>query len=205
MVASASLISGLSAALTQRALVGNKSVRSPIFLSAELAVYGIVVLVINLFLNNELQSTSGSLLANWSLSTLIPVITNVSTSIFSVYRDECVRLVLGSGRNCCRAGDEVRRRSCEGLRSYCRYRYHWRCPVFSGWKAFGLKRLVSFTRLINNCILLILSLQSGLRSSWSLSLSIFTPNSLCLNLLQSQPPLTSRRRKTRSRSKVKKR
>ncbi len=152
MVASASLISGLSAALTQRALVGNKSVRSPIFLSAELAVYGIVVLVINLFLNNELQSTSGSLLANWSLSTLIPVITNVSPSIVSILRlcimNGCLWLVLGFGRDYRRAGDEVCRRSCEGLCSHCRYRYHWHCSVFSGWKASRLKRLVSFTGMI---------------------------------------------------------
>jgi hypothetical protein len=78
VVASASMISGLSAALTQRALVGNKSVRSPVFMSAELAVYGIFVLLLNLMLNNELGSATGSFLANWSVYTLVPVISNVS-------------------------------------------------------------------------------------------------------------------------------
>lgn len=72
------MISGLSAALTQRALVGNKSVRSPVFMSAELAVYGIFVLLLNLMLNNELGSATGSFLANWSVYTLVPVISNVS-------------------------------------------------------------------------------------------------------------------------------
>lgn len=87
VVSSASLISGLSAALTQRALVGNKkssAFRSPIFLSAELAVYGIGVLVLNLLFNQELQSTTQSFLANWSIYTFIPVITNVSSIIHNL-------------------------------------------------------------------------------------------------------------------------
>lgn len=76
VVSCASMLSGLSAALTQRALVGSKSIRSPVFLSAELAVYGIIALVLNLLINNELRSTAGSFFSNWSLYTLIPVITN---------------------------------------------------------------------------------------------------------------------------------
>ena len=76
-VASASMLSGLSAALTQRALSGVKP-RHTLMLSAEMAVYGILFLLINLYFNNDIKSPSGSLLSNWNLQTLIPVTTNVS-------------------------------------------------------------------------------------------------------------------------------
>lgn len=76
-VAIASMLSGLSAALTQRVLVGAKQ-RHPFFFSAELAVYGIVFLLINLVFNNDIKGPSGHLFSNWDTMTLIPVVTNVS-------------------------------------------------------------------------------------------------------------------------------
>lgn len=77
MVLGASMLSGLSAALTQRALVGSKP-RHPLFFSAELAVYGIVFLVIrSLFSEESTSIISGQLFSGWSLYTLIPVATNV--------------------------------------------------------------------------------------------------------------------------------
>lgn len=73
MVAGASMISGLSAALTQKGLVGDRK-RFPFFFSAELAVYGIIFLLINLIFNNDIKG--GSLFSNWNYYTLIPVVTN---------------------------------------------------------------------------------------------------------------------------------
>lgn len=75
-VGAASMLSGLSAALTQRAVAGSGA-RNTLLLSAEMAVYGIVFLLINLMFNNDTKGGGGSLLANWNLPTLIPVITNV--------------------------------------------------------------------------------------------------------------------------------
>lgn len=75
MVAIASMLSGLSSALTQKALVGKQS-RSPVFLSAELAVYGILFLLGNLYFNNDIKGDN--LFSNWQWYTLIPVTTNVS-------------------------------------------------------------------------------------------------------------------------------
>lgn len=80
MVAAASIISGLSAALTQRALVGSKP-RHSVFFSAELAVYGIAFLLINLIFNNDIKGGGFALFSNWDLYTLIPVITNVSFAL----------------------------------------------------------------------------------------------------------------------------
>jgi solute carrier family 35 (UDP-sugar transporter), member A1/2/3 len=78
-VAIASLLSGLSTALTQKALTTSKP-RSPIFMSAELAFFGIIILFLNLlFVHNDIpkSETGGyNLLINWNLSTLIPVISN---------------------------------------------------------------------------------------------------------------------------------
>mmetsp|Transcript_6495 Transcript_6495/g.14318 ORF Transcript_6495/g.14318 Transcript_6495/m.14318 type:complete len:321 (-) Transcript_6495:155-1117(-) len=71
-VAGASMLSGLSAALTQRALVGAQQ-RHPLFFSAELAVYGILFLLGNLYFNSDMK---GSILSGWDLKTLIPVSTN---------------------------------------------------------------------------------------------------------------------------------
>jgi UDP-sugar transporter A1/2/3 len=77
VVATASMISGLSATLTQRALVSsaNKSFRSPLLMSAELAIYGIVVLLVNLAVAGEISSAIHSL-RHWTWFTLLPVITN---------------------------------------------------------------------------------------------------------------------------------
>jgi hypothetical protein len=90
VVSAASVISGLSSALTQRALVGSKSVRSPLFLSAELAVYGILVLLINILVNNEFGNEVAKL-PHWSYWTLIPVVTNVRLP-FGVFR--CIFSIL---------------------------------------------------------------------------------------------------------------
>lgn len=82
-VAIASMLSGLSAALSQRALVGAKP-RSSVFFSGELAVYGILFLLVNLIFNNDIQGGGFGLFTNWTLPTLIPVITNVSVIITAV-------------------------------------------------------------------------------------------------------------------------
>jgi hypothetical protein len=111
VVSAASVISGLSSALTQRALVGSKSVRSPLFLSAELAIYGILVLLINILVNNEVGNEI-SKLPHWSFWTLIPVVTNVR-GLFSTLQSAFLTLsfirrfflsfflfIIGFGRYC---------------------------------------------------------------------------------------------------------
>lgn len=79
MVCGASMISGLSAALTQRALVGSRP-RHPLFFSAELAVYGIAFLVVNALVNPNSKEKdiilSGGLFNGWTMLTLVPVVTN---------------------------------------------------------------------------------------------------------------------------------
>eukprot|EP01036_Dinobryon_divergens_P032545 gene32545-42158_t len=74
VVAAASLLSGISAALTQKNLVGFRK-RHPFFFSAELAIYGIVFLLANLLVRSDV-APGGNLFSNWNLLTLIPVITN---------------------------------------------------------------------------------------------------------------------------------
>lgn len=74
LVAGASMLSGLSAALTQKALVDFRK-RHPFFFSAELAVFGITFLLFNLIFNSDIIE-GGSLFSNWSLMTFLPVITN---------------------------------------------------------------------------------------------------------------------------------
>ena len=75
VVAAASLLSGISAALTQKSLVGFRK-RHPFFFSAELAIYGIVFLLANLLVRSDV-APGGNLFSNWNLLTLIPVVTNV--------------------------------------------------------------------------------------------------------------------------------
>jgi cytochrome b561 len=80
LVASASMLSGLSAALTQRAMTDSKGQqRHVMLLSAEMAVYGIVFLLVNLVINSDVQ-LGGGLLSNWSVYTFIPVLTNVNNN-----------------------------------------------------------------------------------------------------------------------------
>jgi len=79
-VVGASMMSGLSAALTQRALVGLEQ-RHPLFFSGELAFYGIVFLLMNLYFNNDIKDGSMNLFLNWDIYTLIPVIASVSRSM----------------------------------------------------------------------------------------------------------------------------
>lgn len=76
-VAIASMLSGLSATLTQRAITGSTQ-RSTMLLSAEMAVYGIIFLLLNLVFNSNIKESPASLLSNWDVPTLLPVITNVS-------------------------------------------------------------------------------------------------------------------------------
>ena len=78
-VAAASMLSGLSATLTQKAITGSKQ-RSTMLLSAEMAVYGIIFLMLNLVLNSNIKESPNSLLNNWDMPTILPVITNVSES-----------------------------------------------------------------------------------------------------------------------------
>lgn len=75
-VATASLLSGLSAALTQRTLTAAKP-RPSLFFSAEMAIYGIVFILLNLVFNNDIKGGGFNLFQNWQLSVFIPVITNV--------------------------------------------------------------------------------------------------------------------------------
>lgn len=85
-VLGASFISGLSAALSQRALVGSKP-RHPIFFSAELAAYGITFLLVSgLFSKDKDLILSGHLFDGWEANTLIPVTTNVSGTRFFSWR-----------------------------------------------------------------------------------------------------------------------
>jgi hypothetical protein len=77
-VGSASMLSGLSATLTQRAITGSNQ-RNTLVLSAEMAVYGIVFLLLNLAFNSDIKAGAGAgLFSNWDLQTLIPVLSNVS-------------------------------------------------------------------------------------------------------------------------------
>jgi UDP-sugar transporter A1/2/3 len=76
MVLGASMLSGFSSALTQRALVGSKP-RHPLFFSAELALYGILFLLANSFFSKDgARIFAGSFFDNWTPYTLIPVFTN---------------------------------------------------------------------------------------------------------------------------------
>lgn len=75
-VAAASMLSGLSAALTQRTLTGAKP-RPSMFLSAEMAVYGIVFLLVNLYFNNDIKGGGYNLFQGWQWSLMIPVLSNV--------------------------------------------------------------------------------------------------------------------------------
>jgi hypothetical protein len=127
MVATASLLSGMSAALTQQALVDFRK-RQPFFFSAEMAFYGIFFLLINLLFNNDIKG--GSLFSNWDLLTLIPVITNVS-HLFCVLTRWCLYLLFvfiitfplppGVWGTHCRIGHQIRGWSGEGVFSYRRY------------------------------------------------------------------------------------
>lgn len=87
-VAAASMLSGLSATLTQRAVSGGGQ-RNTMVLSAEMAVYGILFLLLNLCFNNDIKAGAdggaGSLFSNWDLPTLVPVVTNVSGPALRYY------------------------------------------------------------------------------------------------------------------------
>ena len=76
MVTAASMISGLATALVQKSLNGPKK-RNILVLSAELAMYGIIALVLNLIFNSDIEP-GGNILSNWNYNTMIPVITNVN-------------------------------------------------------------------------------------------------------------------------------
>ena len=83
----ASLLSGLSAALTQRALVAANG-RHSLFYSAELALYGIVFLVFHAVLGGTRDRhamLSGHLFDNWDLQVLVPVVANVRVAIVVLY------------------------------------------------------------------------------------------------------------------------
>ena len=89
MVLGASMLSGLSAALTQKALVGSKQ-RHPLFFSAELAVFGIIFLIVRALFSKEGASIlSGSLFSGWTPYTFIPVATNVSLNSSEVTNSFC--------------------------------------------------------------------------------------------------------------------
>lgn len=78
-VLTASMMSGISTALTQRALAAAAYPRHAFLFSAELAFFGILFLIGYCFFqpaDKELL-LSGTLFANWSTQTFIPVTTNV--------------------------------------------------------------------------------------------------------------------------------
>lgn len=75
-VATASLLSGLSTALTQRALTAGKP-RPSSYFSAEMAVYSIFFLLVNLYFNNDIKGGGYDLFQGWQLSLMIPVLSNV--------------------------------------------------------------------------------------------------------------------------------
>lgn len=74
VVLGASMLSGLSSALTQRVLVSAKP-RHPLFFSAELAVYGIVFLLLNAALRDG-GILGRDFFRGWTPLTLIPVVSN---------------------------------------------------------------------------------------------------------------------------------
>lgn len=82
LVAGASLLSGLSSALTQKAVtpisIKDKVVspRHTMLLTIEMAIYGIIFLLINLIFNSDIQE-GGDMMSHWTVWTLIPVVTNV--------------------------------------------------------------------------------------------------------------------------------
>ena len=83
LVAGASLLSGLSSALTQKAVtpveMKDKKLMVPrhtMLLSAEMAVYGIAFLLVNLYFNSDIAK-GGTIISHWTLWTFIPVLTNV--------------------------------------------------------------------------------------------------------------------------------
>jgi hypothetical protein len=88
VVATASLLSGISAALTQKHLVDYRK-RHPFFFSAELAIYGIVFLLGNLLVRSDV-APGGSLFSHWTPLTLIPVVTNVRQEEFRIGRNICI-------------------------------------------------------------------------------------------------------------------
>ena len=71
----ASCLSGLSAALTQKALTSAQP-RPSFFFSAELAVYGIIFLIANAAYKNDLDSVDLNMFSKWTLPDYIPVLTN---------------------------------------------------------------------------------------------------------------------------------
>jgi hypothetical protein len=77
------MMSGLSAALTQRALVGGQP-RHAIFFSSELAVYGIIFLVLRDCFYGESKPADmlQGYLSAWDFYSLIPVIANVSSLLY---------------------------------------------------------------------------------------------------------------------------
>jgi solute carrier family 35 (UDP-sugar transporter), member A1/2/3 len=79
-VMGASALSGLSTALSQKAL---RSGRNAIFFTSELAFCGILVLLMTDFLQNDYQSTllGTDLIKGWTPATLIPVLMNACGGI----------------------------------------------------------------------------------------------------------------------------
>ena len=107
-VLGASLLSGFSAALTQKAL--SVSSRDSLLFSAELAFYGILLLLAQQGLAlRGIQGVGGE---GWNLYTFIPILTNVCLlwlRIMFVYH------TIGPRRGCGGAGNEARRGGYQGL------------------------------------------------------------------------------------------
>jgi hypothetical protein len=78
-VLGASLLSGVSAALTQKALSGKKP-RHALLYTTELACFGILTLITTIYFSPERSSLlSGDLFEGWTAKTFIPITSNVSS------------------------------------------------------------------------------------------------------------------------------
>ena len=81
LVLGASMLSGLSAALTQKALT-NSTPRPPLFFSAELAAYGILFLLVSSFFSEDGSKVFyDGILKGWNGKALIPVLVNAGGGI----------------------------------------------------------------------------------------------------------------------------
>lgn len=77
LVLSASMISGVSTALTQKTLqIAATGGRNSVFLSAEMAVYAIPFLLISDKMNSNNRNNDDDFFAHWNIYTFIPVICN---------------------------------------------------------------------------------------------------------------------------------
>lgn len=77
IVLAASFISGLAAALTQKSLSGENALRNTFLFSAEMAVYGIVFLILSSVFSKEgREMISSGFFSHWTVGMIFPILTN---------------------------------------------------------------------------------------------------------------------------------